>query len=168
MSPSGRTETTFPPPGWKSEELKPLEDLLTRYVGPMARIMTKKAAAKTVDAQQLVSLMAENISDEEDRGEFLKAALAHTPGLTNPGTSSGRDSGTLSASSTRFGKSILEQSTIDHAAERLAPYVGPIAKVLAKKAAAGATSRTALYFSLAENIKDAEEKAKFLKDGGIK
>jgi len=48
---------------------------------------------------------------------------------------------------------------------RLAPYVGPIAKVMAKKAAAQARDLKAFYQRLAENL-DPEDRARFLKDAG--
>jgi serine/threonine-protein kinase len=164
---STKIETTFPPPGWNVEELKPLEELLTPYVGPMARIMVKKAAAKTTEVQQLISMLANNIEEEADRAKFLSEALAKSPGITSPGTGSSADA-TRAQETTRFGKSVLEQKTIDHAAERLAHYLGPIAKLLAKKAAGRAATRTALYLALAENLPSAEDKKAFLKDAGIK
>jgi serine/threonine-protein kinase len=162
---SGKTDTTFPPPGWNPDELKPMEELLTRFVGPMARVMVKKAAAKTVDVQQLISILAENIGDEERRSKFLAAAASHTAtvGSTNPQTGG---EGTKTTT-TRFGTTILEPALIDEAAERAAPYLGPISKVLAKKAAVGATTRKALFLKLAENISGAEDKAKFLKESGV-
>ncbi len=178
MPPSGGTETTFPPPGWVSEELKPLEELLAPHLGPMARIMVKKAAAQTTEPQQLINLLAENIGDEAERRDFLTAARAKTSGMTNPGTgpgtrsgshraspsssTPGSDSGTRTQSTTRFGKSLLDPADIDKAAALLMPYVGPIAPVLAKKAAAGLSSRTALILALAEHIADQEDKEKFL------
>lgn len=163
---SGRSDTTFPPPGWNADELKPLEDILTRFVGPMARVMVKKAAVKTVDVQQLISILAENIGDEERRSKFLSAAASQTAaaGSTNP--QSGSDSGTKTTT-TRFGTTILEPALIDEAAERAAPYLGPISKVLAKKAAVGATTRKALFLKLGESINGAEDRAKFLKESGV-
>jgi hypothetical protein len=166
LAPSGKTDTTFPPAGWRSEDLKPLEELLTQYVGPMARIVVKKAAARTVDPQQLLQALAENLAADADRNEFLTAAMARLPSMTHPGT--GSDPGTRTQVTSRFGKSVLDPDQVDRAAQRLAPYVGPIAKVLARKAAVGAASRTALYLALAENISDADDKAKFLKESGIR
>jgi len=46
-----------------------------------------------------------------------------------------------------------------------APYVGPIAKVMAKKAAAQARDLKGFYQRLAENL-DPEDRARFLKDAG--
>lgn len=165
-SASGRVETTFPPAGWRIEDLKPLEDLLAPHVGPMARIVVKKAAGQTTDPQKLAVMLADNITDEEERRIFLAAALARTPGMTNPGT--GDTQATRTQSSTRFGTSMIDPEDIAKAAEFIAPYVGPIAKVLAKKAAAGKSSRTAMYQALAENITDPADKAKFLKEIGLK
>jgi hypothetical protein len=36
-----RTDSTFPPRGWKAEPLRELEELLAPYVGPMARVLIK-------------------------------------------------------------------------------------------------------------------------------
>jgi serine/threonine protein kinase len=162
---SGRTDTTFPPPGWNAGDLKPLEELLTRFVGPMARVMVKKAAAKTVDVQQLISILGENIGDVERRGKFLAAAANQTAtaGSTNP-QAGGEGTKTMT---TRFGTTVLEPALIDEAAERAAPYLGPISKVLAKKAAVGATTRKALFVKLAESINSTDDRAKFLKESGV-
>ena len=50
------------------------------------------------------------------------------------------------------------------AAARLTPYLGPIAKVLVKKAAQHARDTAQLYNALADHITDAEDKARFLQD----
>ena len=60
----------------------------------------------------------------------------------------------------------IEAVDIDKAAGRLAPYVGPIAKVMAKKAAAQARNLEAFYRRLAENLADPDERAEFLKNSG--
>jgi serine/threonine-protein kinase len=55
---------------------------------------------------------------------------------------------------------------VEKAASRLAPYVGPIAKVMAKKAAAQASDLRAFYRQLAENLPDAGERTEFLRKSG--
>jgi len=60
----------------------------------------------------------------------------------------------------------IEAVDVDKAAGRLAPYVGPIAKVMAKKAATQARDLKALYQRLAENLADPDERAEFLKNSG--
>jgi serine/threonine-protein kinase len=49
---------------------------------------------------------------------------------------------------------------------KLAVYVGPIAKVLAKRAAKLTGNADEFYRLLAENLPDPQERARFLKDVG--
>jgi serine/threonine-protein kinase len=49
---------------------------------------------------------------------------------------------------------------------RLARYIGPIARVIAKKTPGRPSDLGAYYRQLAENIPDAADRARFLKDAG--
>jgi serine/threonine-protein kinase len=49
---------------------------------------------------------------------------------------------------------------------KLAVYVGPIAKVLAKRASKMTGNADEFYRLLAENLPDPQERARFLKDVG--
>jgi serine/threonine-protein kinase len=51
--------------------------------------------------------------------------------------------------------------------ERLAHYVGPMARILVQRAAQQTTSPGALYRHLAEHLSTAQEKSRFLRDSGI-
>ena len=51
--------------------------------------------------------------------------------------------------------------------ERLAHYVGPMARILVQRAAQQATSPAALYRHLAEHLSTAQEKSRFLRDSGL-
>jgi len=55
---------------------------------------------------------------------------------------------------------------IDRALRRLAPYLGPIARIVVKKAAAGATSRRQFHLLLAEQLSSEDDKDRFLKAVG--
>lgn len=61
----------------------------------------------------------------------------------------------------------LKQADIDHAAHLLARYLGPIAGVLAKRAAQRATDLRTLYGLLADNCENETERARFLRDSGF-
>ena len=60
----------------------------------------------------------------------------------------------------------IEPVDVDKAASRLAPFVGPIAKVMAKKAAAQGGDLRILYQRLAENLADPKERTEFLRKAG--
>ena len=61
----------------------------------------------------------------------------------------------------------LTPDAIEQATRRLATYLGPIAKAVAKRAAMQATGRRHFYLLLAENLTDTSERARFLRDVGV-
>ena len=65
------------------------------------------------------------------------------------------------------GPAELTPADIERAARRLARHIGPIAGVLAKRAARRADSLRALYLLLAEELEDKAEHARFLRDAGV-
>jgi serine/threonine-protein kinase len=154
-----RPDTTFPPPGWEAEKLRGLEGLLAPYVGPVARVLVRKAAKETTDEIVLVRALSASIASERDREAFAGAALdklgARTRSVAEPERSS---PGTAPKP--------IEPVDVDKAASRLAPFVGPIAKVMAKKAAAQGGDLRILYQRLAENLADPKERTEFLRKSG--
>ena len=154
-----RPDTTFPPPGWNSGTLRAIEELLAPYVGPMARVLVKKSAKTTTDGLAVVRLLAENIPSERDREAFLGAALEKVSVPAQSEAARDRSSSGLSRKS-------IEAGDIDKAASQLAHYLGPIAKVLAKKDAARAHDLKTFYLQLAENLADPGERTEFLKKSG--
>jgi serine/threonine-protein kinase len=154
-----RRDTTSPPPGWDPVQLRGLEELLAPHVGPMARVLVKRSAKTTTDGPTLVRLLAASVSSERDANAFAAAALEKVFAIGQPEEAPEQSSPDLS-------NRPIEAADVDKAAARLAPYVGPIAKVMAKKAAAQARDLKAFYKRLAENLADPDERAEFLKKSG--
>lgn len=154
-----RSDTTFPPPGWKAEPLRELEQLLAPYVGPMARVLVRRSAKTTIDGPALVRLLAESIPSEQDGKAFAAAALEKV-------FAGARSEAAPDRSSPDPLDKEIDAAEIDKAAGRLARYLGPIAKVMAKKAAAQARDLKAFYQRLADNLPDPDERAEFLKNSG--
>jgi serine/threonine-protein kinase len=165
-APEGPETTTYPPSRWPAEDLRAIEGLLAPYVGPMAKVLVKKAAKSAREGLQLVTMLAENIPEGEERRAFLSAALAKVAAVAESGAAAeARVSATGSRTATGTRKP-LDPAEIEKAAHRLTPYIGPIAKVVAKKAALQATGAKSFYLQLAENIADPDERARFLKEAG--
>jgi serine/threonine-protein kinase len=154
-----RQDTTFPPRGWNAEPLLKLEELLAPYVGPMARVLVRRSAKTTTDGPALVRLLAQSVPSEQDGKAFAAAALEKV----FPGE---RSEAAPDRSSPDLSNKPVEAAEVDKAAGLLAPYVGPIAKVMAKKAAARARDLKTFYQGLAENLGDPDERAEFLKNSG--
>jgi serine/threonine-protein kinase len=148
-------------PGSDVKNLLAIEELFARHVGPIARVLIKKAANSATDGGQLINLLAKSINGEQEKKSFISEALSKLPtiaaqsGQSNPG---GVD--------TRVALPPLSPEGIETAASQLVPYLGPIAKIVAKKTAARTPDLRTLYLQLADRIPDVESRKKFLKDSG--
>lgn len=153
---------------WQEESLRTVERQLASFVGSLAKILVKKAASRTTDLEELYSILSASLDSEADREAFLarKAELhkeytkVHSPreplqpgGLTAPLHPGSQDE--------------LTPASITHAAQLLARHVGPLAGVLAKRAAPRADSLHSLYLLLAEHVENKKERSRFLRDGGF-
>jgi serine/threonine-protein kinase len=167
-------QTNAPAPGtqsmitsWHESTLKDVERQLAAHIGPMAKIIVRKAASSTADVHELYTMLANNLDTEVARREFL-GGLTRL-GVTPPPTGSGSGvGGTRVLTNTNLAGNIapLSQQTIDLASRQLAKYIGPIASVMVKKAARQATSTQVFYALLADNITNLGDRQKFLKDVG--
>jgi len=61
-----------PPPS--PAELSHATELLARRLGPLARILTERAAKRAPNLQSLYFLLAEHLGDKTERGQFLREA----------------------------------------------------------------------------------------------
>ena len=137
------------------EDLRALETLLTLHVGPMAKLLLKQSARTVSDGQALVSALAKYIPTEANRKTFIVAAMDKMSNSTPP-----------EGPAIRFSRNLVDGPQLEIAANRLAHYLGPIAKVIAKKTPGRLSDLRAYYRQLAENIADPMDRARFLKDAG--
>lgn len=69
-------ETMVPEPvQFSEEELSRVENKLASYIGPMAKIIVKKAAKKSDTLESLYQRLAEDISSDKERTEFLNTRI---------------------------------------------------------------------------------------------
>jgi len=85
-----------------------------------------------------------------------------------PGTPSPEAQPTVVLPASAGASAELTAANIDRAASKLARYIGPIAGVLAKRAARRADSLQALYLLLAEELDNKAERALFLRDADVR
>jgi serine/threonine-protein kinase len=141
------------------EDLRAIEALLTLHVGPVAKVLLKQTARAATDGQALVSMLAKHIPVEANRAAFLAAAMEK---LAVSGTPERAEEGPAG----RFSRNLIDAPIAEIAAKQLARYLGPIAKVIAKKTPGRPTDLRAYYRQLAENIADPSDRARFLRDTG--
>jgi serine/threonine-protein kinase len=153
--------STVPPEGWDAAVLKQIEQELMRYLGPVAKVIVRRGARSTKELDTLYALLAESLGSAQERSEFL----ASRRGLSGAVPAQPEQP----AAAPTHNESALQPPTtqeIDNAARRLAPYLGPIARIVVKKAAAQATSRRQFYLLLAEHLGGENDKERFLHDVG--
>ncbi|HTR56689.1 MAG TPA: serine/threonine-protein kinase [Casimicrobiaceae bacterium] len=166
-------------PGWDDTILQTVERQLARILGPMAKVIVRKAAAKTGDTAELYTLTAESIADVEERRKFLAALTgAPSPSTTGSGMSStqpisvrkGRSGQTAppqarSMSGMTRPLAPLDQEFVDQTTSRLAIYLGPVARIVAKKAAQKAGTQQEFVHLVAGHL-GAQERGAFLRELG--
>ena len=175
-----------PAPAWDEDTLRTAEHELARVLGPMAKLVVRKAAAQTHDRVELCSMLADNIIDVEMRRKFVdafnatgsgvRAATGGTGGRSASGshpaspstsrpTTAGKP-GTAQTGGTRTQATPLDQAFVDQITARLAVYIGPIAPIVTKRAARDAKSRSDFLRRVADNL-GTQERAAFLREVGL-
>lgn len=150
------TGTTGYPAGWDVDLLVKIEKRLTKVVGPVARVMIKRAAKRTLDVSELYELIGNELENVPDRTMFLasKNEFVQSPSISKINTT---DSNQILPDFIQIGDDQMERAT-----RQLASFLGPIAKILVKKAASKATNPQNFYMLLSENLSTDKEKQSFL------
>ena len=152
--------------------LKMVEKELAVFLGPLARVVVKRAAAKTTDVDEMFRIMAQSLEREEDRDAFLARRVElekkdpKTMMLTSSIPRAAAPAALTSAINPKSPLGITPEA-IDHAAKALAAHVGPISAVLAKKAATRADSLRSLYVLLSQHVQNGKDRRQFLRDAGF-
>jgi serine/threonine-protein kinase len=155
-------------PVWRDQVLREVEKQLAVYIGPLARIIVKKAASATTNLDQLYQSVATSLERESDRKAFLAHRVKPHQNWADaqPDLESTQPGNTMSLASATPGLALAPDAA-ERFARALARYVGPISAVLVKKAAQRADSLRALCLLLAEHVDDPTERARFLKEVGF-
>jgi serine/threonine-protein kinase len=127
-------------------ELAELQASLARAIGPIAMRLVPDAARRYGTISEIRQALAAQIEDPKHREAFLR---------TNPAASTTQAQTSPAAAS-------FEPAMLDRLARALAPYLGPIAKVLVSRAARSAGNAEELQNALAAEIPTAEDRRRFL------
>jgi len=149
-------------------DLKTIEKHLAVSLGPIARFIVEKAAAKAKNQDELFSQIASTISSPHDREVFLskrKQFVCTAPPEVQTANAAAAGAGQSTDTSVPRTGPALNPADIGKAAELAARYLGPISRVLAERAARRADSLRGLYVTLAGHLKE-NERSQFLHDAG--
>ncbi|ACV35509.1 serine/threonine-protein kinase [Accumulibacter sp.] len=142
------------------ETLAEIESSLVRSIGPLAKHLVRHSAMQARSVEEFYAALAENVPEGVERSGFLKhvgrlTAAASTSAPPTPG----RPPEAAAAKPVV----VFDPATLAAAEKRLAQYVGPLAKVLIKRAANDSGDIGELYHKLAEHIDSEPERREFLK-----
>lgn len=146
------------------DALPQIEKQLAAFIGPVAKVVVRKAASATSDPGQFYMMLAASIDRPSDRQAFLAQKGRISAGV---GKAAGSDAAPFFTATSRAGSGPCKELTpevVERAARLLAPYTGPIAGILAKKTAQRAGSLKGFYELLADNLETEEERNQFLRD----
>ena len=140
--------------------LRTVERELAHFLGPMAKVMIRKAAAQTKDVGELYTLLSEHITDPEGRRRFSERGHA-------AGGGSGTSPRVIATGETaKIATVALDKDFVDQTTMRLAGYLGPIAKVVANRAAQKAASKQEFVELIAGHL-GSQERGAFLREIGF-
>lgn len=169
LLPEGAAETVFMPRGTGSpficsaEMVAALEDVLEGFVGALARRVVAPAVPKAANFDELISFLAGFILTDGSQARFKdkvnKLLEAQREG-TLPRVSAGERARIETAP--KEPRLALDEAELKAAEQSLAHHIGPIARIIVKRAHAECATREAFYDRLAEELTDPTERDEFL------
>ena len=128
--------------------LEAIEDALANAIGPIAQLIVKKISEKAATPDELLTALSAQILREQEASRFRKEVELVL-----------RDDKAVAAVQL---DATLSGTNIGVAGDALLLYIGPFAKVLARKLAEDASGKGDYYLQLAESIADEDQRAHFL------
>nr|WP_315392928.1 serine/threonine-protein kinase [uncultured Duganella sp.] len=177
---------------WKLEALPELESMLSRQIGPMARFLLKKVAARAEGIDELSELLLQHIPSDLGKVEFQQGVSLVKRKLVASGTGTGSSASraTLGAATATAGASGVgggaagtgfgaagrsairapvpfDEAFVEATAHKLTLVIGPIARVVVKRAARQTNDRDDFLRLAAAQIDTPSERARFLAEHGV-
>jgi serine/threonine-protein kinase len=147
--------------------LKQVETELAQHLGPIAPVMVRNAVKKAHSFAELIHLLSADITHHGLRVKFerhfaeLSRPVSQPQPQTGASTKPTRPSEPLTASAAiRFPAEVLER-----AERRLSQYLGPVSRVVVKRAAVKARDESELYLLIADEIENPAERKAFIRRG---
>ena len=139
------------------EQVKKVEAEMARHIGPISAVVVRNAAKKALTIPALAEAVAGEIADEKARAAFIRK-FTTGENTTRPPSGATQKATEAATISQKFTAEMLAR-----AETALAQYIGAIAKVVVKRAAAKARDESELYLLIADEIKDPVERKSFIR-----
>lgn len=148
---------------WDLAALRRAEAGLARHVGPLAAVLVRRAARDCADLPGLYARLAGQVGDAQARAAFLAQAPSGGTAPAAAAAGSGARAHTAPPS-TAGGGAPVDAALAEAAQKLLAQHLGPIARVLVKKAAGGGLDRATFFARLAEALPEGEARRRLLEE----
>ena len=162
---------------WKREALPEVEASLARQIGPMARFLLKKVADKADGLDQLSELLLPHIPSPVGQVQFQESLTQIRKKLeatgTGTGTARSQATGSLARSApakppapAHESAQAYDEAYADATAHKLVAIIGPIGRVVVKRAMKQTDDRLAFLQLVAGHIDNPGDRTRFLLDAG--
>jgi serine/threonine protein kinase len=157
-----------PPTGWSGVVLAGVEIEIAKYVGPVGKVLVRRAAKEHKDLESLVGALMPTIDDAKERSAFARAVLGKpmTTPLRRTPAPVGRSGEPSTGGGTRPGD-LLTASELERATKLLIGYIGPIGKVVARRAAPEGVSRRDFFAAVANSFDSDASRERFMREVGF-
>lgn len=152
--------------------LQEIDHVMAKHIGPLGPVVVRRTLATSFSEQQFFDTLSETFTDGESRANFLRFArrvqssgttsTAAPMGARDPGTDSGFRPTKQSGSHIARDGLPISPDELSAAERRLATYVGPLARLLIRRAAIESGTIPAFYQKLAANIDKLDDRRRFL------
>jgi eukaryotic-like serine/threonine-protein kinase len=171
VRPGAVSHADQPGQSWVDEQaLTTLQRRLARHVGPIAKVLVSGAVRNAPNPEALFELLAKSIENPDERQVFLREARKEFGSAGSSTRISQPSRVDLTGVTPTTGRilpadpsSAIAQSAIDLAQIELSRLIGPIARVLVKRALVSSSTPAELWTTLAEHIERPEDRAAFLR-----
>ena len=153
--------STPPPTGWSAPVLAGVEIELARYVGPVSRVLVRRAAKTHKDIASLTAAVVDSIDRAEDREAFTRAVTGAGLGALRARTTEGSETPVPAPPSN---EPALTTAELERATRLLTTLIGPIARVVVKRAAAVGGSRRDFLNQIAQSLDNDAQRERFLRE----
>jgi serine/threonine-protein kinase len=153
------------PPGWDPDTLGSVESQLARVVGPMARVLVQRAAQRCGDVNTLVNTLANGLENFDERRTFLsKVSTAPAKPVRGRAPAQPVAEAVFADSRLGTGPQGLPSAEIERAARVLGKHMGPLARLIVKRAAVRAQDLEQFHHLIAEGVPNESDREAFLRD----
>lgn len=156
--------STPAPTGWSATVLAGVEVELARFLGPVARVLVRRAARNHKDIESLTAALVDTLERVQDREAFARAVTGRTLATLRSRVSTLSDT-PLPVTPTPGAP--LTPEELERATRLLTTYIGPIARVVAKRAAANGASRHDFLNQVAQSLESEVQRERFLREASL-